>query len=191
MSFDLADYTTVAERLENAFERYPDCRFQSELDEVRNSSDELTGWKCRVAFFRTPEDTVPIIAHAVEPYPGKTSFTKDSEAMNAETSAIGRALILAGFPSKKIASADEVRARAGDAPAAPREEPQDNGIPENVILPWGKHKGANLGAVPRNYLEWLVTKFEAKNAEQRRIVAAAQAILTGPSLSEADDGIPF
>lgn len=231
MSFDLSDYTTVAERLEHGFERYPDCRFQSELDEVRSPAGDLIGWKCRVAFWRTPEDPLPIIAHAVEPVPGTTPYTRNSEAMNAETSAIGRALILAGFPSKKIASADEVLARqasagappptppsspptasgtsAADSGASPAEQivgaareaqqrqqhpsgtPTDDGSPENVQITFGKHRGKSLGELPSGYLEWLVSNFTAKNAEQTRILTAAQEMLGMNPLSIPDDDIPF
>jgi len=50
---------------------------------------------------------------ASEPVPGKTNFTRDSELMNAETSAWGRALIAVGAADAKrgIASANEVRNR--------------------------------------------------------------------------------
>ena len=37
--------------------------------------------------YRTPDDAMPAVAVAAEPSIGKTSFTKDSEVMNAETSA--------------------------------------------------------------------------------------------------------
>ena len=157
--------------------------------------------------------------HAFEPIPGKTSYTKDSEVMNAETSAWGRAIVALGFETKKIASADEVRARSGAAPTGEKTEsaptaheagsttapdnpvvkaqaaaeaakaartPTDDGAPENVVLTFGKYKGSHLGAAPKAYLTWLTENFEAKNAEQRRIVAAANLLVNDP-----DDEIPF
>jgi hypothetical protein len=43
---------------------------------------------------------------------GKTPYTRDSELQNAETSAIGRAIIMVGASdAKKVASANEVRNR--------------------------------------------------------------------------------
>ena len=62
--------------------------------------------------YRTPDDAMPAIAVAAEPSFGKTSFTKDSEVMNAETSAWGRAIVAClAADTQKIASADEVRNR--------------------------------------------------------------------------------
>lgn len=111
--FSMDDYVDVAERERQLFERYPDARVQVDLVEVRNAAGELNGWAAKATIWRTPDDPVPVCDWAVEPVPGKTPYTRDSEAMNASTSAVGRAIVLAGFPSKKIASADEVRARSG------------------------------------------------------------------------------
>jgi hypothetical protein len=58
---------------------------------------------------------MPAIAVAAEPSIGKTSFTKDSEVMNAETSAWGRAIVAClAADTQKIASANEVRNRQQD-----------------------------------------------------------------------------
>src|SRR3990167_9784769 len=65
----------------------------------------------RAGASRPPDDPRPGVGHAFEPIPGKTPYTKDSETMNAETSAWGRAIVALGFETKKIASANEVRAR--------------------------------------------------------------------------------
>jgi hypothetical protein len=62
--------------------------------------------------YRTPDDQRPGTGLAWEPCPGKTPYTKDSELQNAETSAIGRAIIMVGASdAKKVASANEVRNR--------------------------------------------------------------------------------
>jgi len=42
-----------------------------------------------------------------------------SEVENCETSAVGRALVMAGLPSKRIASDDEIRSKAGDTKKQP------------------------------------------------------------------------
>jgi hypothetical protein len=117
--FDLSDYVDVAERERLLFERYPDARIQVDLEDVRDAAGELIAWKARAQLWRTPDDLIPVVDWAVEPVPGKTPYTKDSEAMNASTSAVGRAIVLAGFTSKKIASADEVRNRQTDGGEAP------------------------------------------------------------------------
>ena len=62
------------------------------------------------AAYRTPDDPAPGIGVAWEPYPGRTPFTRDSEAMVAETSAWGRAIVavLAADTKRGVASAEEV-----------------------------------------------------------------------------------
>ncbi|HWT22714.1 MAG TPA: hypothetical protein VN213_04340 [Solirubrobacteraceae bacterium] len=109
--FKLDDYIDVAERLRQFYERYPDGRI-TRLDDPRVME---VGDKTFIVYsavaYRDPEDPRPCVGTAWEPFPGRTPYTRDSELMNAETAAWGRAIIAAGIPSKRIASADEVAAR--------------------------------------------------------------------------------
>lgn len=116
--FNMDDYVDVAERVAAFKAAYPDMSLQSELEAVRNAGGDLIAWMCRAEAYRTPDDPRPGVGHAVEPVPGRTPYTKDSEAMNAETSAWGRAIVALGFPTKKIASRQEVRNRS-DTPPEP------------------------------------------------------------------------
>lgn len=118
MTFDLNDYVDVNARIAMMVAKYPEMSLQSELEPLFNGLD-LAGWKCKAYAYRTPDDTRPGIGHAFEPVPGKTSYTKDSEAMNAETSAWGRAIVALGFETRKIASANEVQARQEPSPTQP------------------------------------------------------------------------
>jgi len=103
------DYVDVATRLQEAFKKYPDLRIQEKQPVLVEAGTGLFV-EVAVTIWRHDEDEHPCVAHAWEPYPGKTGFVKDSEMMNASTSAVGRALGLMGFGAKKsIASADEVR----------------------------------------------------------------------------------
>jgi len=106
-NFSMDDYVDVAQRIREFSEKYPDGSLQSELKLMV----EPDGWLCVARAYRTPDDQRPGIGHAFEPVPGKTPYTKDSEAMNAETSAWGRAIVALGFNTKKIASRQEVAAR--------------------------------------------------------------------------------
>lgn len=117
MTFDLSDYTTVAERIKEAREKYPDHRFRSTVIPVQPNYVAV-----KAEFFRTPDDPCPAVGLAWEPVPGLTPYTKGSELQNAETSAWGRALIAAGVAdaSKGIASADEVANRRADSGAPSR-----------------------------------------------------------------------
>jgi len=114
MAFEMKDYKDVAERIVEFSTKYPEGSLQSDLTPIYNG-DVLVGWLCRAYAYRTASDERPGVGHAVEPVPGKTPYTRDSEAMNAETSAWGRAIIALGFSTKKIASRQEVEARQGSA----------------------------------------------------------------------------
>lgn len=74
------------------------------------------------AAYRSPEDPLPGIGVAWEPFPGKTPYTKDSELQNAETSAWGRAIVaVLASESKSVASAEDVRNRQADREVQPVE----------------------------------------------------------------------
>jgi len=118
MAFDMKDYKDVAERIAEFSAKYPEGSLQSDLTPIYNS-DVLVGWLCRAYAYRTPSDERPGIGHAVEPVPGKTPYTRDSEAMNAETSSWGRAIIALGFSTKKIASRQEIEARHDSGAGTP------------------------------------------------------------------------
>lgn len=117
--FNLDDYVDVAERIRLFYERYPDGRLLT-VEHGKYEVGERTFVYCMASAYRTPEDVKPCKGIAWEPMPGATPYTRDSELMNAETAAWGRAIIAAGIPSKKIASAQEVRNRASsESPSGP------------------------------------------------------------------------
>ena len=105
--FNMDDYVDVAQRISDFAAKYPVGSLQSRV----TYHEDPPGWFAEAKAFRTPNDPCPGIGHAFEPVPGKTPYTRDSEAQNAETSAWGRAIVALGFSTKKIASANEVRAR--------------------------------------------------------------------------------
>jgi len=112
-----ADYVDVAERIRQFKADYPEGSLQAfETPRVFTVEGKAYIAYCAAAY-RTPDDERPGIGWAWEPVPGPTPFTKDSELMNAETSAWGRAIVALGFETKKIASSNEIRNRQ------PAEEP--------------------------------------------------------------------
>jgi hypothetical protein len=244
MSFNLDDYVDVAERIRMFNEKYPEGSLQGKGFFIRDPDEKIIGYHYTAEAYRTPTDPRPGVGTAYEPIPGKTPYTRDSEVQNSETAAWGRAIVALGFHTKKIASAEEVRARqdpVGDstagskasqgspvrqadpttvepasptgtfnpppqvqenlaAKAASSTPPGDNGIPEEVQVTFGKHKGKKLGELVDldvNYLTWLATKFEPKTVDARRVKFGAMTILEYSDEAEvgtanADlDGIPF
>lgn len=120
------DYIDVATRIAEFRRQYPTGSLRPVNPEqpirVVTIGDK-TFLEYVAAAYRTPEDTCPGVGISWEPFPGKTPFTRDSEAANAETSAWGRAIVaaLAADTKHGVASLDEVenaRARSS-TPAAP------------------------------------------------------------------------
>jgi hypothetical protein len=114
-SFDMGDYKEVAERIQDFRAMFPEGTLQSEV--IPSPVDGFVLVKGYA--FRTADDQRPGIGLAWEPVPGKTPYTRDSEIMNAETSAWGRAIIAVGASdAKRVASANEVRNRQAPDPMA-------------------------------------------------------------------------
>lgn len=113
-----SDYVDVAHRIAAFFERYPDGSIQADPPSIVEIGGSVYV-TCTASVYRTPDDPRPGRASAWEPWPGKSNFTRDSEAMNCETSAVGRAIAFLGFEVKKgIATAQDVqRARERQTPA--------------------------------------------------------------------------
>ena len=113
MAWQLNDYVDVPHRLKMLAEKFPDVRIVESEPRIRQIGDK-TFLEVRVTAWRDAADQHPAIAYCWEPFPGDTPYTRDSEQMNAATSALGRlvAIMLPGAFAK-LASANEVFHRAG------------------------------------------------------------------------------
>ncbi len=114
--FSLGDYVEVKDRIRLFYERHPEGRLTTA--EVRVSVDDDTPrvWVHAQAF-RTADDPHPADGWSWMVLPGKTPYTSGSELENTETSAWGRAIGALGIGiAGSIASANEVRAKAGEEP---------------------------------------------------------------------------
>lgn len=113
MSWKLEDYVDVPHRLKMVAEKFPEVRIVESQPRIVTIGDR-TFLEVKVQAWRDPSDQHPAVAYCWEPYPGDTPYTRDSEQMNAATSALGRlaALLLPGA-FVKLASANEVANRAG------------------------------------------------------------------------------
>ncbi|CAB4148701.1 hypothetical protein UFOVP529_22 [uncultured Caudovirales phage] len=110
-----ADYVEVADRIRAWYEAYPNARIETEIVSI---NDKLVVVKAYAYRGENPDEKPAGIGHSSMNIPGSTPYTRGSELENTETSAAGRALVMAGLPSKKIASGDEIRAKSGAAPKA-------------------------------------------------------------------------
>lgn len=163
MAFDLKDYVTVPERVAEFYRQHPDGRIVSDPPTVIDLGSQ-TFIGVTTSVYRSPEDVLPCVATAWEPFPGRTQFTKESEMMNAETSAIGRALAAAGIMvSRSLASANEVAARQPEtgpktSGQAPRGRSNDL-APEAVVNDIVSRLGALRGDVRKMAKQAFVEQF--------------------------------
>jgi hypothetical protein len=109
MAWELKDYREVPERIAEWFERHPEGRIVCEI--VEFTPDRVT---VKASVFRGADSLEPPagVGHSYLGVPGTTPYTKGSELENAETSAAGRALVMAGIPAKSVASEGEVRTKS-------------------------------------------------------------------------------
>jgi hypothetical protein len=147
------DYVEVAERIRLFKEKYPEGSLQSDEALKTWTFDDQAFIAVRAYAYRTPDDPRPGVGWAWEPVPGRTPFTKDSELMNAETSAWGRAIVALGFETKKIASANEVRNRQasserdGNESALAASPPRSEGSSDFKAPPSAAEKPATKGTL--------------------------------------------
>jgi hypothetical protein len=115
---DLSNYVDVPTRFAALLAKWPEIRIKEHRPEIVTIGDK-TFISVTMQAWRTPDDPIPCQATCYEPYPGKTSFTRDSEQMNASTSCLGRlAGLMMSFP--KMASLEEVVNRQNETkPARP------------------------------------------------------------------------
>jgi hypothetical protein len=108
----LKDYVQVNERVIAFYQQYPDGVLQSEIVELSEKRVVIKAYA-----YRSPSDLLPGVGHSMMMIPGLTSYTRNSEVENAETSAWGRALAALGFEVKRgIASQNEVDNKRDDGP---------------------------------------------------------------------------
>ena len=123
MAYDLSDYVDVATRIKLLIERYPAASISCSPPELVHVGDRTfiavtAHVDCNDGSGRTAR------ASAWEPFPGRTPYTKDSEAMVGETSAVGRAIGLLGIGLKaSVATSNEIQARRPGASQRPQNGP--------------------------------------------------------------------
>lgn len=137
MAFDMGNYVDVATRVKLLLEAYPNASINCSPPEVQFVGDRaFIAVTCLIDCNDGSGRTAR--ASAWEPFPGKTPYTRDSEAMNAETSAVGRACGLLGFGlTGSLATANEVaNRRDSDSPGeGPRSRSEGRLAPVRDLTP--------------------------------------------------------
>lgn len=137
MAFDLKDYIDVKTRVLMFHKRFPDGRLTFEFMGVMPGNPEMI-WGVAKAY-QTPDDPTPTTGHAAELIQGKTPYTKGSELMVLETSAIGRCIGMLGIGiDKGLATMDEVVRATQTETRSNVPNFEDLGHP--VDDPWGEQQ---------------------------------------------------
>jgi hypothetical protein len=143
MAFDksaLKDYVDVAERIRAWYEAYPNARIETRIVEHTDKRVVVEARAYRgVKSDSGPNDELGFmddrpagIGHSAMQIPGATPYTRGSEIENCETSAVGRALVMAGLPSKRIASDDEIKSKGGSSKSLAKSAAE---VFDDVVLP--------------------------------------------------------
>lgn len=110
---NLDDYREVPERITEWYVRHPEGRIICKV--LHEPTQEQPWWTVKAACYRSQDPAEPPsgVGHSFLNVPGSTNFTRGAELENAETSAAGRALVMAGIPSSRISSEFEVVMKGG------------------------------------------------------------------------------
>jgi hypothetical protein len=120
---------------------------------------------------------------AWEPVPGKTSYTRDSELQNAETSAWGRAIVavLAADTKKGIASAEEVQSRQSASPRS-----SESGVPSKAEIQGGTKSEPESRRVENARVgEGAAAPKAPSGSDEYDTLLAAAKVLSSPSEYDA------
>ncbi len=105
-------------------------------------------------------------------------INKTSYIENCETSAVGRALGMAGFGiDVSVASAEEVQNAINNQTVTQEEA-------DNYVLEFGKHKGKKLTEVPADYIEWMLEN--TKDERMLKLIEMATGMVM-PSTEEQNE----
>jgi hypothetical protein len=127
----LDGYVEVKERIRLFYEAHPDGRLVTSEVRMTTEPDGTPRVIVQASAFRTADDPHPALGWSWMVLPGTTPYTRGSELENTETSAWGRAIGALGIGIEKgIASAQEVRAKAGNEPTPAR--------PDELVTPKGR-----------------------------------------------------
>jgi hypothetical protein len=155
----LKDYVEVNVRIEKFYDKYPDGRI---ITDLISWNDGVVVMKAFV--YKDHETDKPIATGMAYEKEGSSFINKTSALENCETSAVGRALAMAGFEIKKsIASKEEVaNAKLNqNNPAPPKNDEQEDKSKLLVVL----SKWETLGGTKESFAAWLMTNKQKQITE--------------------------
>lgn len=184
--FDMSNYVDVAERIRQFRAQYPTGSLQpadpAKPFEIVTIRDGVHFVVYCAAAYRTPDDPRPGIGLAWEKFPGDSSFTRDSELMNAETSAWGRAIVAAlAADTQKIASVEEIRNRQPEKKESPVRVIEDRPQPEKIPAPKGS------GSISQKQIGLIMKLGRERGLDSGGILDLAKDVIGLPDLVSVGD----
>ena len=162
------EYAEVNQRIKAYRMVYPDGAITSEIISIEN------GIVIMKAYVTDNDNNIIATGTAYEKedssYINKTSYIE-----NCETSAIGRALGIAGFGiDVSVASAEEVQNAINNQVVTQEDA-------DNYTLEFGKYKGMKLKEIPKDYIEWMLG-----NTKDERIIKLIE-LATGKTIPSEEE----
>jgi hypothetical protein len=148
--FNLADYKTVQERINEFWEKYPEGAILTGISRETNEQKSIIFYAqvYKVRPDRSRDECVPDATGYAQEIAGTSNVNSDSHVENCETSAIGRALANLGFATKNDRPSREemakVARRQAEAVVAVANADFDKEIPK------GEFTGRKLSELTMN-----------------------------------------
>ena len=172
--FDLSKYATVAERLQMVYTEYPDARMVTE--NLTTAADRsVSTWVVKASLYLTAGDQANDLAkatgHAFE-VDGTAGANMTSALENAESSACGRAMALAGLSGDKASLASRTEM-----------EKVERGITPKPTIRDYEAEASKLKDV--DGLRWLYAKAKGEGASSEVLERLAE--IAGSFSAEGED----
>ena len=168
----LHNYETVAQRLERFWTDNPGGKVITELLEAGSNY-----WIFKATIYKKADDLNPISTGHAHEVIGASTINKTSALEVCETSAVGRALALAGYHGSQIASAEEItRAKQRQNETDPRAIKRPE-FTETIPAPTQDNNIKTIGV--KNYIDLIA---DAKTITE--LMKAAETIANDSGLAD-------
>lgn len=161
--FDLSNYSTVAERIDKFWEKYPDGRIHTEI--VHFDSEQVV---IKAEIYTRIDDEMPTTIDYAEERPDTSDVNRVSFVENCATSAIGRALADLGgeFTGTKRPSREEMEKVARHEARDWETEAGKLGTVKELRVLWAQAKQAGASADTLKALENRANELGSVGGEQ-------------------------
>lgn len=166
------DYVEVNKRITAFRMCYPDGFILTSLDYREEDVDDgICIFSCKVGYYNS-DGSMHVLGTGTAYEKENSSFINETSYIeNCETSAVGRALGMAGFGiDTSVASAEEVQTAIMNQNG---NEPFTYETAKNFKMPFGKYKGKTLSTIlskDEKYIDWIAGKTDNQKVKEAIIL---------------------